>query len=66
MGKKVNRIKQHNIYRRDLSHFEEQSFLDDIRIQNWNNETNTNNKFNDFLWRLEGCLDRHVPVKKIE
>ena len=54
-------------YRCDLSNFEEQSFLDDISIQNWNNGTfeGTNNKFNDFLWRLEGCLDRHGPVKKL-
>ena len=24
-----------------------------------------NAKFNDFLWRVEGCIDRHAPIKKI-
>ena len=22
-------------------------------------------KFNDFLWRVEGCVNRHAPIKKL-
>ena len=25
----------------------------------------TNYKFNDFYWRLEGCIDHHAPLKKM-
>ena len=58
--RKVYRIKLHDTYRRDLSHFEEHSSLDDISTQNWNNETleGTTNKFSDFVWRLGNCLDQ--------
>ena len=24
-----------------------------------------NSKFDDFLWRVEGCVDRHAPLKKL-
>ena len=42
-------------------------FIDDIKIQNWNasGPTSTNSKFDDFLWRVEGCIDRHAPLKKL-
>ena len=64
---KVNKIKPHDRYKRDLTNYQQQSFLEDINIQNWNNENleGTDNKFNDFLWRLEGCIDRHAPLKKM-
>ena len=44
--------------------FDENSFLDDISIQNWSgmNLPGTNAKFKDFLWRIEGCVDRHAPL----
>ena len=65
--KKIKRVKPADIYRHDLSDFDEQSFINDISIQNWNahNLEGTDNKFNDFLWRIEDCLDRHAPVKKL-
>ena len=54
-------------YKRDLSNFDENSFSDDITLQNWNANSleDTNSKFNDFLWRIESCLDRHAPIKKV-
>ena len=63
-------IKKNNpptTFYRDYSNFNKNSFIDDVSIQNWNspNFTNTNEKFNDFLWRLEGCVDRHAPLKKL-
>ena len=38
-----------------------------MSIQNWNanNSNDTNSKFNDFLWRVEGCVDRHAPLKRM-
>ena len=55
-GKKVNKIKPHDRCKRDLTNFPEQSFLEDINIQDWNNENleGTDNK---------GCLGRHAPLK---
>ena len=32
---------------------------------NANNSNDTNSKFNDFLWRVEGCVDRHAPLKRL-
>ena len=49
-----------------MSKFEKNAFIDDVSIQNWNtHDADTNTKFNDFLWRLEGCVDRHAPIKKL-
>ena len=66
MEKKVNKIKPHDRYKRDMTNYQQQSILEDINIQNWNNENleGTDNKFNDVLWILEGCLDRHAPLNK--
>ena len=49
--KKIKRVKPADIHKRDLSNFDEQSFINDISIQNWNvhNLEGTNNKFNDFF-----------------
>ena len=47
------------------------SFFDNIHsyiiIQNWNTNvhSDTNYKFNDFYWRLEGCIARHALLKKL-
>ena len=54
------------IFKRDYSKFSSNSFRDDVSIQKWNSEfDNVNDLFNDFLWRLEGCADRHAPIKKL-
>ena len=46
--------------------FNEQSFLDDVSIQQWNYESqDVNVLFNDFSWRLKGCVVRHAPLKKL-
>lgn len=59
-------LKNVNIFRRDYSQFNTQSFRDDISIQAWdNNLTDVNEQFTDFYWRLESCVDRHAPVKKL-
>ena len=62
INKEISRLKRGAVYKRDLSSFDDQMFIDDISIQNWNahNFKDTNSKFNDFLWRVESCVDRHA------
>ena len=41
-------------------------FRDDISIQNCNNKyDNVNDQFNKFHWRLDECIKRHAPIKKL-
>ena len=62
--KKID-LKKANVYKRDYSKFNTQSFRDDISIQKWDNTyDNVNDQFNDFYGRLENCVDRHAPMKK--
>ena len=58
-------IKNINMYARNYSSFSGKDFHDDVSIQKWNYDLNDPIElFNDFLWRLEGCVDRHAPMKK--
>ena len=35
-------------------------------FQDWNNKYgNINDQFNDFPWRLDECMNRHAPIKKL-
>ena len=55
-----------NIFHRDYSKFQSQQFRDDVSIQNWNsNRSKVNELFIDFHSKLEGCVDRHAPIKKL-
>ena len=66
INKKIVKLKPNDVYRRDLKNFNENAFIDDISIQNWNAKIiGTDLKFNDFSWRLEACVDRHAPIKKL-
>ena len=67
INREINKTKPNKIFKRDFSKFDEQLFIDDISIQNWNanNFTDTNSKFNYFLWRVEDCVERHAPIKKL-
>ena len=54
------------VYSRDYSKFSVDSFRDDVSIQNFDVEFgNVNNQFNDFYFKLEGCVDRHAPLNKL-
>ena len=58
--------KKLDIYKRDYSNFNEQSFIEYISIQNWHNEyDDPNDCYSDFIFRLEGCVNRHTPLKKL-
>ena len=51
---------------RSYKNWNEQSFLDDLSIQNWStNQENGNDSYNDFIWSLKGYIDRHAPLKKL-
>ena len=59
-------FKKITMYKRDYSTFSEDSFRDDISIQNFdNNLEDVNKEFQDFYFRLKGCIDRHAPLKKL-
>ena len=55
------------IYTRDYSKFSSNDFIDDVSIQTWNYDLdNPSDLFNDFYCRLEECVDRHAPIKKLK
>ena len=63
--KKID-LKKINVYQRDYSRFSNESFQDDVFIQNWNYaHENVHNLFNDFYSKLEGSVNRHAPLKKL-
>ena len=59
-------LKDINIYQRNYSNFDSNSFRDDISIQKWdNNFADVNDQFNDFYKRLDSTVERHAaPLKK--
>ena len=57
-------VKNITIYKRDYSTFSEKSFRDDISIQNFNDQLDAvDEQFQDFYFKLQGCVDRHAPLK---
>ena len=61
----VNHIKP-NYFKRDYKMFNEQEFLADIINNDWeNNITDTNAKYNNFIWDLEHYVNKHAPLEKI-
>ena len=65
IDKYVERRKPIDIFKRNYSNFDENKFLDDIAIQDWNSNNNTNIYFDNFLTTLENCLEKHAPMKKL-
>ena len=64
-NKKID-TKHITIYKRNYSTFSEESFRDDVSIQNFDNRiADVNNQFLDFYLKLQGCVDRHAPLKKL-
>ena len=59
-------FKKITLYKRDYSTFSEGSFREDVSIQNFdNNLEDVNDQFKDFYLRLNGCVERHAPLKKL-
>ena len=70
IDKEVIRLKAQDVYKRDMSNFNEQAFVEDIGIQNWNatNHEDSNSKINDFIWRIEKikiCLKSYFSGSSI-
>ena len=60
-------VKIINMYSRDYTQFSSKNFIDDVSIQNWNYDLDDPSQlFNDFFWKLEGCVNRHAPIKKLK
>ena len=54
------------MFGRNYSKFSEEHFRDDVSIQRWRQDSNDANiLMSDFVWRLDGCVERHAPVKKL-
>ena len=59
-------FKTNTIYKRDYTNFSEQSFRDDVSIQTFTKKfVNVNDHFVDFYFKLDGCVNRHAPLKKL-
>ena len=55
-----------DVYNRDFSKFSSIAFYEDVSIQAWNYNLDDSNKLmNDFVWRLDGCANRHAPIKNL-
>ena len=62
---KVNHIKS-NYYKRDYKKFNEEDFMNDLLTNDWDNDiTDTNAKYNIFIWDLEHYVNKHAPIRKI-
>ena len=60
------KIKNITMYDNDYSNFSEASFCDDVSIRKWNLISNDANLLaHDLNWRLDGCVQRHAPLKKL-
>ena len=54
------------MYRRNLKKFSENSFRDDVSIQQWRQDTNDPNLLTyDLVSKLDGCAERHAPTQKL-
>ena len=53
-------------FQHDYSKFHIEKFREDVSIQNWNNDSyDANDLFNDFHFKLKGCVDRHALLKQL-
>ena len=67
-------LKNHNIdlrtvkiYRRDYSNFSEVKFREDVaKINLTTNSDDVNEQFDHFYSKLEECVDKHAPIKKLK
>ena len=54
------------MYGRDRKNFEGKDFRDDVSIQQWSTESDDPSfLMQDMIWRLDGCVERHAPTKKL-
>ena len=54
-----------NLFGRNYSKFSEDHFRDDVLIQRWKQDYDANIPMSDFVWILDGCAERHAPIKTL-
>ena len=60
-------LKSINMYARDYSKFSDERFRNEVSSQNFNNDfVDVNDQFSDFYSKLEGCVEKHAPLKKLK
>ena len=54
-------------FKRDYSKYKDNSFIDDLSIQNWNrtDSNNPNIRYKEFIVKIESCINRHSPLKNL-
>jgi len=59
-------LKNLNIYGRNYSKFNLKDFRNDICKQTWENDlTDVNELYEEFITKLNSCVDKHAPIKKL-
>ena len=59
-------VRKISMFGRDYSKFSGDLFRDDVSIQRWKEDSiDANVLMSDFVWRLDGCAERHAPIKKL-
>ena len=56
------------IYKRDYSHFNEETLINDFRSIDWNTvlgDTNINEQFDSFYSKTNEIIDKHLPLKQM-
>ena len=65
--KDIGNKTQPNYYKRDYKQWQDEAFMDDLSIQNWQNDLQDMNEiYDDFIWRFKACVNRHAPQKKVK
>ena len=59
-------VRKIDMYARDFSKFSSTDYYNDVSSQSWNvDPLDPNLLMSDFLSKIEGCADKHAPVKKL-
>ena len=58
-----------NIYRRDYSNFNEDKFVEEVKLVEWQqllcSETDPSSMFTRFFNRLSLIIDKHIPIRQL-
>ena len=65
MSMKRDSFHDSTLHVRDYKNWNEESYLDDLSIQNWSDSADVNTLYNDLIFELDGCVNRHLPKKKL-
>ena len=64
--KHTTKLTKDTYYKRNHTNWNEEHFIDDLSIQNWEfNSEDPDLRYNDLIMRYESCVNRHLPLKKM-